>query len=256
MQSTCHDRYSDTMAVVSREILARAAAGARVLDIPAGAGRLGDSLREHGLTVVGADINGARPDTVMADMTRALPFRDGEFDVVVCMEGIEHIDNYHGLIGELARVTRPGGTLILTMPNIACLYSRLMFMCTGSFFQFWPTQFRVNVDGETLFDYGHITPLTWQKVAFHFAHHGVRLEALRGNKMKRKILWPIYLPFVLAGLPWTAYRLRRRGQEVRALENRTDFYRTIERHAYSRAALTSRNIVMVMTRKDDGQTAR
>ena len=178
MQSTCHDRYSDTMAVVSREILARAAAGARVLDIPAGAGRLGDSLREHGLTVVGADINGARPDTVMADMTRALPFRDGEFDVVVCMEGIEHIDNYHGLIGELARVTRPGGTLILTMPNIACLYSRLMFMCTGSFFQFWPTQFRVNVDGETLFDYGHITPLTWQKVAFHFAHHGVRLAAL------------------------------------------------------------------------------
>jgi coenzyme F420 hydrogenase subunit beta len=45
------------------------------------------------------------------------PFEDGEFDAVLCFESVEHFDDPARLIRELARVTRPGGKLVITTPN-------------------------------------------------------------------------------------------------------------------------------------------
>lgn len=128
-----------------------------------------------------------------------------------------------------------------------------MFMCTGNFFQFWPAQSLVNVNHEEVFDFGHITPLTWQKMYFHFAHHGITLVALRGNKIKRKSLFPIYLLSMAIGLPWIAYRLRYTRKTVKALLNQTDFYRNIEKFSYSLPAMFCRNIVMVLQKKADNE---
>lgn len=128
-------------------------------------------------------------------------------------------------------------------------------MCTGNFFQFWPAQAFVNVNREEVFDFGHITPLTWQKIYFHFAHHGLTLIALRGNKIKRKILFPVYLIFMVIGLPWVAYRLRYTRKGVKALLNQTEFYYNIDKFSYSLPAMFSRNIVMVLEKKDDNHSA-
>jgi ubiquinone/menaquinone biosynthesis C-methylase UbiE len=46
------------------------------------------------------------------------PLADGEFDVVLSLESVEHFDRPDLFIRELGRVTRPGGTLILSMPNV------------------------------------------------------------------------------------------------------------------------------------------
>lgn len=46
------------------------------------------------------------------------PFSDGEFDVVLCLETVEHFARPDLFIRELGRVTRPGGTLILSTPNV------------------------------------------------------------------------------------------------------------------------------------------
>ena len=240
------------MGVVFQEILNRVKkSNAQILDIPAGAGRLSDRLREKGFNVVCADINDSKKDFVFADMNKPLPFGNEQFDAVVSMEGIEHITNYHGFISELARITSKGGIVILTTPNISCFYSRLMFMCTGNFFQFWPTQSFVNVNQEEVFDFGHITPLTWQKIYFHFAHHGLTLVALRGNKVKRKSLFPIYLFFMAVGLPWIAYRLRYTRKAVKSLLKQTNFYHNIEKFSCSLPAMFCRNIIMVMEKKKD-----
>ena len=245
-----HDKFSDTMDVVFREIIKRMhKQSAHILEVPAGAGRLSDRLRQEGFKVKCADINDSRNDYVFADMNKPLPFADEQFDAVITMEGIEHIANYQGFISEVARITKQGGIVILTTPNISCFYSRLMFMCTGNFFQFWPAQSYVNVHHEEIFDYGHITPLTWQKMYFHFAHHGLTLVALRGNKIKRKGLLPIYLLFMVVGLPWIAYRLRYTRKAVKALLKQTDFYNNIERFSYSLPAMFCRNIVMVLEKK-------
>ena len=46
------------------------------------------------------------------------PFSGEEFDVVLSLESVEHFDRPDLFIGELGRVTRPGGTLILSTPNV------------------------------------------------------------------------------------------------------------------------------------------
>lgn len=47
-----------------------------------------------------------------------LPFEDKAFDVVLCFETVEHFSEPEILVTELGRVTRSGGILILTTPNV------------------------------------------------------------------------------------------------------------------------------------------
>lgn len=95
----------------------------RALDAACGTGRLASVLAEHGHEVVGID--GSEPmlrvarDKVPAatfetgDLA-ALGFGDGEFDVVTCGLAIAHASDIRTPIAELARVTRYGGTMVLT----------------------------------------------------------------------------------------------------------------------------------------------
>ena len=48
---------------------------------------------------------------------RRLPFGDGAFDVVYSMGTVEHFDETQSAVGELSRVLRTGGRLILGVPN-------------------------------------------------------------------------------------------------------------------------------------------
>jgi SAM-dependent methyltransferase len=47
-----------------------------------------------------------------------LPFADASFDAILCFETVEHFSEPEQLVAELGRVTRPGGVLILTTPNV------------------------------------------------------------------------------------------------------------------------------------------
>ncbi|OHE79128.1 MAG: hypothetical protein A2107_09235 [Verrucomicrobia bacterium GWF2_62_7] len=54
--------------------------------------------------------------------TDRFPFEDGRFDVVLFCEIIEHLQNDPlKVLGEIKRVLKPGGRLVLTTPNIARL---------------------------------------------------------------------------------------------------------------------------------------
>jgi SAM-dependent methyltransferase len=47
-----------------------------------------------------------------------LPFADGEFDRVVVVDMLEHVEDDRAFAAELARVTRPGGALIVNTPHL------------------------------------------------------------------------------------------------------------------------------------------
>ena len=47
----------------------------------------------------------------------SLPFDDGAFDLVVCFEVIEHVDEQDEVLDELRRVLAPGGVLAISSPN-------------------------------------------------------------------------------------------------------------------------------------------
>lgn len=49
--------------------------------------------------------------------TRSLPFANSEFDVVVIRSVIEHLDDPAATFRELARVVRPGGYVLMNLPN-------------------------------------------------------------------------------------------------------------------------------------------
>jgi ubiquinone/menaquinone biosynthesis C-methylase UbiE len=47
----------------------------------------------------------------------SIPFADAEFDLVLCSQVIEHVLDADAAVRELARVLRPGGTLIISTDN-------------------------------------------------------------------------------------------------------------------------------------------
>lgn len=56
----------------------------------------------------------------------ALPFDDESFDVVYLAEVIEHLVRPDHALREIRRVLRPGGHLIVSTPNLACLPNRIL----------------------------------------------------------------------------------------------------------------------------------
>lgn len=59
----------------------------------------------------------------------ALPFADGSFEAVLAFEVVEHVEDDTGLLEEMARVSRPGATLVLSTPVHASMWSPLDEAC-------------------------------------------------------------------------------------------------------------------------------
>jgi ubiquinone/menaquinone biosynthesis C-methylase UbiE len=96
----------------------------RALDVGVGDGRLAARLPAAGLT--GADVSQVALDRakgrlpgarlVLVEPDAPLPFADNEFDLVSCIETIEHVRDVQLELSEIRRVLRPGGRLALTTP--------------------------------------------------------------------------------------------------------------------------------------------
>jgi SAM-dependent methyltransferase len=101
----------------------------RALDAGCGSGRTLDLLREYGKPV-GIDVDGhsvrvaiARGHDVRQASVLSLPFGDGVFGLVTCLDVLEHLDDDLGALRELRRVTAPGGALLVTVPAYQLLWS-------------------------------------------------------------------------------------------------------------------------------------
>jgi SAM-dependent methyltransferase len=59
----------------------------------------------------------------------ALPLSDGSIDIVVCTQVLEHLTNTMSFLNEVHRILTPGGQIIISVPNMVGLKSRIQTMC-------------------------------------------------------------------------------------------------------------------------------
>lgn len=103
----------------------------RILDAGCGTGRTMEDLRQYG-EVVGLDFS---PDALtfcrerglkslyQADLSEKLPFADKSFDLITCLDVLEHVKKDKVAMSEFYRILRKGGSLVLTVPAHPRLWS-------------------------------------------------------------------------------------------------------------------------------------
>jgi SAM-dependent methyltransferase len=105
--------------------------GSRVLDAGCGEGVLVSEYAER-LDISGVDANYAS-DRVTHGSVTALPFPDATFDRALCLDVLEHLsfEEQPRALGELYRVLKPAAELLVSVPNLAHLQSRVQFALRG-----------------------------------------------------------------------------------------------------------------------------
>src|SRR5437868_10950404 len=113
-----HEAIHNTVVAILKDLTRGA-----LLDVPAGEGALAARLIDAGFDVRCCDLypeifrlEGV--DVHQGNLDAELPFGDRSFDYVTCLEGLEHIENPQQAMREFARVLKPAGHLIVSVPNI------------------------------------------------------------------------------------------------------------------------------------------
>ena len=99
----------------------------RILDWGAGDGSLLKLLETKGFKGLGIDIYSAEsPDRKLINSSiQDAPFQDGFFDAITCFHVLEHIDEPVPSVKKAMQLLKPGGILILEVPNIASFSFKL-----------------------------------------------------------------------------------------------------------------------------------
>jgi SAM-dependent methyltransferase len=102
---------------------------ARVVDIGCGVGDLLSEVRRrkpavgiYGLDFSSKAVEGARAAMPYGDfrqfvIERTLPYENASFDVVLCTDVLEHLENPKLIAAELVRICRPGGLVAIVVPD-------------------------------------------------------------------------------------------------------------------------------------------
>jgi SAM-dependent methyltransferase len=103
---------------------------ARILDAGCGSGRTLEELVDYG-TVSGLELSPDAADVargrgcgeVQVGRLEELPWPSDNFDLITCLDVIEHVPDDRAALRELRRVSNPGGWLLATVPAYQALWS-------------------------------------------------------------------------------------------------------------------------------------
>lgn len=176
----------------------------RLLDVPAGEGALALRLKNLGYDVDCCDLY---PELFKlfdieirsGNLDSRLPYDNGIFDHIVCVEGLEHIENPSNAISEFSRLLKSGGDLIVSVPNIMNIEERFKWLINGYTSHFKPLS--ATTLAEVRRDYAgieevalHVNAIPYSEVRFLLEKYGFKLEQTFADKPKANS-WA-YLPIV------------------------------------------------------------
>lgn len=120
---SCFAYSRKRLSILLESYLPHRGTGLRLLDVGCGTGHHMASLRDRGFEVTGIDGSGEMLDQARANNpgseirqadVESLPFEDGSFDFVLCIEVLRYLPNPEPCIKEMARVLKPGGVCLAT----------------------------------------------------------------------------------------------------------------------------------------------
>lgn len=162
-----------------------------VLDFGCGSGLVTRFLIERGFRVTAFDIDQSIGDRLNALLTPAerarfsffsssleeLDAMDGQYDLIICREVLEHVPDRNAVIAFFARKLKPHGRLIVSVPTEK----------SERLFQFF--------DPKWLQKSEHTEILSESDLEKMFLQHGLQLQAKEGTGSKWSMFWLMLAPF-------------------------------------------------------------
>ena len=199
-----------TTQVILRLLEREELAGKKILDLGAGPGyltwKLDEFLAKRGIdgrdAITACDLfpdqfKYDRLTCTYGDFAERLPFADGAFDIVLCMEVIEHTPDQKHLMAEIARVLKPGGRAIVTTPNTLNINSRVRYLFSGTMplFDIMPVN-----QANAVFTSGHINPISAYYLYYFAKLAGFESVRFHTDRYKKSgMFWgTLFWPFIRA----------------------------------------------------------
>jgi len=162
------ERAPDEAPLFLYELIEAAPRGGRVLDAGCGPGSWPYALRPD-FTITGFDVKfppgppapAPNVHVFRGDLAR-LPVRSESFDLTVCHYVLEHVTELEACCDELARVTKIGGGLYLSVPRAAAFDDRL-YRFAGYFAKYALGKFQKRIEHQQRFDFPGLLDLFYSR---------------------------------------------------------------------------------------------
>lgn len=164
-----------------------------------------------------------RPASLTAaggDMEATLPLADASFDLIACVEGIEHVVDRHRTLRELRRVLKPGGRMLITTPNLLSLRARFAYAFAGqrafkSYVDEHTSVWGRSEDGERIY-HGHAFLINYFQLRYSLHHTGFRITRLwPSNWSPSSVLMAPLIPLIWLGTTRSQKKARRKFERMR-----------------------------------------
>jgi 2-polyprenyl-3-methyl-5-hydroxy-6-metoxy-1,4-benzoquinol methylase len=210
----------------------------KIVDMPSGSGAFVLRLKDNGFNnVVAIDIENIleidHDNFLTGDMTKEIPLKDNSVDVLICIDGIEHISQQFHFVREVNRILKIGGEFIISTPNISSLRSRWRWFMTGHH-----NKCNTPLDENNPNPLHHIGMISFPEIRYLLHTNGFRIETVTENRIKI-ISW-LYVIFIPLSFFITSSVYYNSGKK----KGTSTINKEVKKKMYSKAVLFGETLIV------------